>query len=204
MHDIEQDIDPFTHEAIRLHEEGQRTEEDTEDKILARLQDRCGRLSRGCVAFIGALQALAHHEKEVVFDVIIDSLKHEIRRETAIATLTVIRSSTNPHLSIDCVKLLTGIATQEGKRGVDYAKKHGIGRAAVSKEVRLLNSVLHLRKSVDTRSDDVRDSSRQREDALNAKVKQKLRLALNRREDGLLTDEQLKQQVATITEQYPD
>lgn len=180
MHDFES-IDnecQYNSESMRRYEEGQRTEEEAEDQILAKVHEHFGSISRGCIAFVSALQALTDQEKEVVFDVIIDPLKHEIRRETAIATLTVIRSSTNPHLSIDCVKLLTGIATQEGKRGVDYAKKHGIGRAAVSKEVRLLNDVLRLRKSVDTRGEHVRNSSRQREQSLNQKVKQKLKQAL--------------------------
>lgn len=209
MRDADNDnLDPFTDEALRRYQE--EPEEAQEDQILQRLADRGRRIDTRITLLIQALKELKIEEKEVVFDVILGPLKEEIRNETVIATLTVIRSSTNPHLSIDCLKLITGMAAQEGKRGSDYADVHKrydreldkwvpITRQAVNKEVNLLRKKLGIkRQSIDTRSEEVCEMSRRRELAANILVKRKLTLALQA--PNGVTD----QQVTAIIEQYND
>lgn len=196
MRETEETIDPFTDEAIRRYQESE-TPEEEESQILQRMADGGMEITERLRRFVRLLREISKKEKEVVFDVILEPLKAEIRNETVIATLTVIRSSTNPHLSIDALKLITGMAAQEGKRASDYGRKHQIGRAAVSKEVRLLRESLHLRKSIDTRSDEICEMSRQRELQANLKVKRKLTLALM---DESVKDERIRD----IIEEYND
>jgi biotin operon repressor len=171
--------DPFIDESLRKYEQECWHAESQEDEILEKFQN-LGRIpSYEALSLIDAIKAIAEDERAIIFEVILDPIKEDIRKETVIATLTAIRSSTNPHLSIDCLKIATGLAVQEGKRGADYARSLGVGRATVSKEVNLLRKKLHLGKSIDTRSEEYSEISRLRELDTNQKVKQKLRLALN-------------------------